>query len=1021
VAYASESLVFEQLQRVYRFAADGTGTRELSGVIAVHDPAAVKQLSVLPFEFASSAEHVEIEYVRVRHPDGSIISTSAADAQQLPVEITREAPFYSDIKQEQIPVRSLSPGDHLEYKVRIVRTKPESPGRIWGSDTFFTPSSGFVALAETIELHVPKDVYLQVWSPQHKPSISQTATERVYTWQSAQLKPVAGKDRNAQLLMDNNPDLGTKDDPKLPDIAWTSFHSWADVGAWYRGLEGSRVEPDADVRARTSTLIASDTTAQQKTASIYAFVASQIRYIGVAFGIGRLQPHAASDVLSNQYGDCKDKSALLTSMLSAAGIQSSTVLIGAGVSFNEDVPSPNSFNHAINLANVDNKPVWLDATAEVAPYGFLLSSLRGKKALVIPLTGEAHIETTPPDPPSPVVFSYTSAGVLDNRGTSTSHIAMDLSGDGEVVLRQAVRSVSPAQWDQLMQNISNAMSFSGKVTDTQFSKPEDSSAPFHVSYTYVREKNGDWDNLRILPQMPAAGLGDVDPSNPPVTPIELGEPEVNTAHAEMKLPRGWHADLPAAVHARSSFATLDLTYRFDNGTLTADRRLVILKRNIPASQWPAYHQWFADAKLNSDTYIQLSTGSEATSGTHPVTVEDNPAAADLIRKAVDAELQKDWTSARKDVDEAQALNAYQPYLWSNYGYLAQQGGDLASAVEDYKRELAQYPDETNVSGLLYDALMRQRKTDEAIAVLSAAVDRNSSNERMVSLLVAVLTSRQEYAPAEKVLRSALSTNPDSIALKMRLGITLLHEEKNAEGEPMLRDVLAKTNDPEQLNNAAYALAQAALDLPLAEQSSRRALDLIDQATNNGETGRTALVRANLLVSSWDTYGWILFCEGKASEAEPWVRAAWRNGNSTEAGYHLALILRKQNEMTEALDQLDLAAMGERGSDPAIHKLIDAARSSLFEAGVSGVSEPGHLALQGQRTYELPRSGTKPAGQGWAMVELELTTQAITAFHIVDGDETLQPLSAAVQHLNIDLQIPPQSHAKLLRRGVLRAD
>ncbi len=42
--------------------------------------------------------------------------------------------------------------------------------------------------------------------------------------------------------------------------------------------------------------------------------------IGIAFGIGRYQPHAADDVLTNNYGDCKDKQTLLASLLQASGI-----------------------------------------------------------------------------------------------------------------------------------------------------------------------------------------------------------------------------------------------------------------------------------------------------------------------------------------------------------------------------------------------------------------------------------------------------------------------------------------------------------------------------------------------------------------------------------------------------------------------------------------------------------------------------------------------------------------------------
>ena len=105
--YTHESSVVEHLDRVYRYAADGTGSKELSAVLEIRDEAAVKSWSVLSFPFASSSEHVEIDYVRVRRTDGTIVATPSADAQELPAPVTREAPFYSDLKEEQIPVRSL--------------------------------------------------------------------------------------------------------------------------------------------------------------------------------------------------------------------------------------------------------------------------------------------------------------------------------------------------------------------------------------------------------------------------------------------------------------------------------------------------------------------------------------------------------------------------------------------------------------------------------------------------------------------------------------------------------------------------------------------------------------------------------------------------------------------------------------------------------------------------------------------------------------------------------------------------
>jgi tetratricopeptide (TPR) repeat protein len=819
--------------------------------------------------------------------------------------------------------------------------------------------------------------------------------------------------------MDNNPTLGTDDTPRLPDVAWTNFHSWAEVGAWYRSVEGSRTDPSDDVRARVATLIAGKSTPDEKARAIYAYVSNQIRYIGVAFGVGRYQPHEAADVLSNQYGDCKDKATLLASMLSAAGIPTDTVLVGAGITFNDAVPSPGSFNHAISLAHIDGKPVWLDSTSEVAPFGLLSFSIRDHKALVVPLTGDAHVETTPRDSPVPEGSNFEAVGTLDEHGTSHSHMVLDLHGDEEVPFRQAVRSVSTAQWDELMQRISQNLSFAGKVTNTQFSRADDTSVPVHITYDYEREKSGDWDTLRILAQMPPAGFPDVDEKDPPVTPIELGIPQVETAHASMTLPKGWTADLPASVHMKSSFATVDTTYKLQNGALITDRRIEILKKNIPASDWKSYQQWIKDAGLVNENYIQLVENSAAIGSTSTLTVNSgNRAAADLIREATQDEQRKDWAAATAKLDAAKAINPHQPFLDSNYGYVAVHTGKVAKGIADYKREITAHPDEDYVFQLLAAAQFPADPT-AAIATLQAAVARNPSFEQNVLYLSFILVRRGEYADAEKVLRAGLASKPDELVLKLRLGTVLFHQHKNAEAEPLLKAVIEASKDPGQLNDAAYELANASVDLPLADKTARQALDLLDTATNNGETGPAALRRASLLVSTWDTLGWILYREDKIAEAEPWIRAAWRNGNGAEPGYHLGILLEEQKQPAAALGIYLLANSGQPGIDDiAVHKLLADKIATLRAAGLPDPAKNPALDLQNQRTYEVPHDTLQASGESWATIELYVTPQGTTDFNIVQGDQSLQPLSDAIQHLNLDLQLPPATHAKLVRRGVL---
>jgi hypothetical protein len=613
VAYADEPLVIERSETVVEVAADGTGWRERTLAARLQSDTGVKRYSVLNIAYAGNSQHVEIAYARVIHADGTVVETPPTEAMDMPAAVTRTAPFYSDLKELQLPVRSLRVGDRFELKYRIVRTKAETQGEFWGQESF---SETAVTLEQTLELRLPAGMTVQVWSPTMKPAESSTAddgaapAQHIYRWSAPQLKPTVGKEAEAALaakkkvLWTPEQELDAEQG-KLPTVAWTTFKSWQEVGAWYRGLEADRIVADDTVKAQVAELTKGKTTDEEKARVLYDYVATNMRYIGVAFGIGRYQPHTAAEILSNQYGDCKDKHTLLAAMLAAAGIQSDAVLIGAGVRFNEAVPSPASFNHLITRATIAGKPVWLDTTAEVAPWAMLVSVTRDKQALVVPASGPATIAHTPVDPPLSNVETVESVGSLGADGVSTSHIVIAFRGDGEIAVRAAFRMLPPDKYDAIMQAIAKGIGFAGTTSNPEVTRPTDMTQPFKLSFDYKREKAGDWEHLRTIPEVVPARFPQVTEMEPPVRAIQLGLPLTETSTSAMKLPEGWSAVLPPAVHAKCDYATYDMTYRLEDGTVYADRKIVVLAKKVPVSDWREYKALVDMVNPGKERYIQL--------------------------------------------------------------------------------------------------------------------------------------------------------------------------------------------------------------------------------------------------------------------------------------------------------------------------------------------------------------------------------------------------------------------------------
>ena len=753
--FAAEPAVITRVADVVAMQPDGTGYRERTFAVRIQSEAAVHDFSVISFQFAGASEHVDLHYLRVRRADGTTVETPASDMQEQPTAVTREAPFYSDQKEKQIPVRSLRVGDTLEWQVRIVRTKAEAPHEFWGEEGF---STTLVTLDETDELRVAKGSPVHVWTnpDETKPEESDTATDHVYLWRHHNLKPTTGDVAEIEKADAKRHYLTPEEEVdaregKLPSIAWSTFPTWGAVGAWYRGLEHDRHTPDADIKAKVAELTAGKTTQEEKVRAVYDYVALQVRYVGVAFGIGRYQPHQASEVLSNQYGDCKDKHTLLAAMLDELGLHPDAVLIGEGVRFNEALPSPGAFNHLITQVAVDGKPVWLDATAETAPYRLLLYPIRDKQALVIPDEGMAHLERTPKDPPFAPFEKMTAVGTLNKDGVSESHIVITLHGDEEVYVRTILRQLPSGKYDAFVQALAANMGYGGTATHGSFTNLSDTTTPLSISFDYHREKAGDWDNYRIIPQLLPVGLGPVDEKDPPHRSIPLGMLTSNTSNAEMKLPDGWSAELPEAVHEKTDFATYDETYRLDKGTLYTERKITVLAERIPAKDWNQYKVWGDKVNLSGELYVQLThtgagmviplKGRSATAAPAPATTAE---AKRLVRSALDSYNTGDYKAAGKSLDQAKSLDAGATGLWAGYGLVASAYGKSNEAIDDYRKELALHPDSTWVYSNIVRNQVRQARPDDAIATLHAWIAAEPYDPKPV---ITLMNQLMESGPA----------------------------------------------------------------------------------------------------------------------------------------------------------------------------------------------------------------------------------------------------------------------------------
>jgi hypothetical protein len=577
--FSKEGLVLEKVSTRIRMEADGTGTHQTTARTRILADSGVKQFAVLTFTYTALNQQVDIDYVRVIKPDGTVVVTPSYNVQDMPADVTRAAPMYSDIHEKHVAVKGLGVGDVLESQITVRTLKPEVPGQFWLEYSF---DKDLIVLDEQLDLDLPADKAVTVASADLQPAITTANGRKLYHWASSNLaRP--------------DPDAPPKS-VKLwkPSVQVTTFASWAQVGSWYQSLQHEPLTITPAIQAKAAALTKGLATNEEKVRAIFNEVALHTHYIGLEFGIGRYQPHPADDVLSNEYGDCKDKHTLLASLLKAAGIEAWPVLISSKRYVDPALPSPAQFDHVITVVPLEGKLLWMDSTAEVAPVGVLMDPLRDKQALAVPPNKPAYLERTPADLPTPRLVRIEVKGKLSAQGLFAGDIDETTDGDIGVLFRSAFRGVPQSQWKQLLQGIAGAQGYGGEVSNPQVSEVEQIGQPLHFSFDYSREKYYQWNDHDtthwISPPVPAMG-GELAPGvkeKKPADDPDLGATGKTTYHATMQLPTGWTMDPPKDVDLSEDWLEYHAKYSFKDGTFTAERSTQVKKTRVPLDQWDKY-------------------------------------------------------------------------------------------------------------------------------------------------------------------------------------------------------------------------------------------------------------------------------------------------------------------------------------------------------------------------------------------------------------------------------------------------
>ena len=1004
----------EKLETSARFNEDGTGSREMYVRAKVNTEAGVQQLGQLALGYNSASEKLDVNFVRVRKADGSVVEAGPDSVQDLSAPIEREAPVYTDFRQKHVTVPGLRPGDTFEYKVTTQIHTALAPGNFWLDYDF---NDRLIVLEETLTVTLPNTRTLKMKvRPEFKTVQATAGKNTVYTWRSQNLKREEPEDEE-----ESRPRQPKRKHPEVPAVQLTTFQNWEEVGKWYAALERERVTPAEAITAKAAELTKNKTNEAEKIEALYDYVAKNFRYVSLSFGLGRYQPHAATEVLSNQYGDCKDKHTLLASLLQASGIEAYPVLINSRRKIDPDVPSPAQFDHVITAVQAPQELWWVDTTTEVAPFRFLTGNLRKKQAMIAPRAGSPagvpRLIETPPDPPFAGTQLVEIEGKVSELGKLEAKLKYTMRGDGELPLRMAFRRTPQNQWKQLAQMISAGDGVGGQVLDIKGSDPADTSKPFTLEMQVTQANFLDWAKKRSQVALPVPNMGlpgaEEDPEED-AEPIDLGSPIDVAMKLKLDFPEKFRLRAPVPVAVTRDYAEYKSAYKIEAQSFTLERSLRFKLREIPAARSRDFLSFTRAVRADE---IQSISVENTVAGTP--TIPENAKPDELFNAALSSLRNENPAQAIQLLKRLTELDPKHKQAWNTLGFAYFSAQSFDEAIAAYKKQVELNAYDENAYRNLGLVYQRQQKYAEAVEALRKQLEVKPLDKPSQSILGIVLREWKKYDEAAVELEKAISLDPETAALHVNLGQTYLNLNKNEEALAAFDKAVELEPSPTTWNNVAYELSVHKVHLDRALQYAESAVASIAAELRNVELSRVTMNdmrKVSALASYWDTLGWIHFQNGDLDKAEKYCRASWLLDFHGEVGDHLAQIFEKRGDKTAAARMYAMAAVATRPVPESSERL----------AAIT--DEKTRTQLQQNAAKELSRQFTLPleltlAGKGSAEVALAITPgpegAKIEAANFVRGDERLRPLVASLRAAKLPEMFPGVVQTKLIRRGTLQ--
>jgi len=379
--------------------------------------------------------------------------------------------------------------------------------------------------------------------------------------------------------------------------------TWQSIGEWYQTLSKERLVATPEIAAKARELAGDKADFYDKTEAIAEFVQQQVRYFVIEMGIGGYQPHFAADIFHNLYGDCKDKAALLSAMLSTVGIHSALVMVDhrRGV-VDPDAPSivgdhmiaaiqiPKGYSspklRSVVTAKTGKQYLIFDPTWEKTAFGQLEHNLQGGYGVLME-GSDSQVIKFPLLAPDLNTVRRTASFHLQPDGSLQGTVTEKRFGDVSENRRSLYTRGDAKEQSDYLDHILEQDFTTFKATDVKVENAVSLNKDLTISYSLDADRFGKAMGPLLMIRPRVLGSEGLETEHKiRSVPIDLRETMQAKDDYDIELPPGYAVDeIPEPVKLDLGFAAYESSSHVKDNVLHYTRTYTVREVTLPAEKY----------------------------------------------------------------------------------------------------------------------------------------------------------------------------------------------------------------------------------------------------------------------------------------------------------------------------------------------------------------------------------------------------------------------------------------------------